>query len=195
MSDDIKIHKGLIVLAFGLLIALAAAAYVALPSAGSGASEAQSAAQIQNPGTQQPAPDSTAPAPSAQASAPILSGGCGCGGGGVNAAPDPSKAVIVNASANSSGANAQDVYIRALSDGKYDNGEIDVRKGSLVRLHFSADPNAGCGRQMVIYGLNIRAASQNGEEDVVEFIPQQEGTYEISCGMRMWGPGKLVVTS
>jgi plastocyanin domain-containing protein len=47
---------------------------------------------------------------------------------------------------------------------------------------------------MVIYGMNIRAASQNGEESVVDFVPQQEGSYEISCGMKMWGPAKLVVS-
>ena len=48
---------------------------------------------------------------------------------------------------------------------------------------------------MVIYGMGISATSNNGEEDVVEFVPQQEGTYQISCGMRMWGPAQLVVTS
>jgi plastocyanin domain-containing protein len=96
-------------------------------------------------------------------------------------------------SSNTAGA-VQDIYIKALSDGTYDKQELDVRKGETVRLHFTADPSAGCGRSMVVYGLNIRASSLNGEESVVEFIPQQAGSYEISCGMRMWGPAKLVVS-
>ena len=87
---------------------------------------------------------------------------------------------------------APDVYIKALSDGKYDNQVLTVKKGVPVRLHFTADPNAGCGKEMVIYGMGISATSNNGEEDVVEFVPQQEGTYQISCGMRMWGPAQLV---
>ncbi len=90
---------------------------------------------------------------------------------------------------------AQDIYIKALSDGTYDKEEVTVKKGLPVRLHFTADPNAGCGRQMVIYGMNISvsAISQNGEEDIVQFTPQQAGTFEYSCGMRMWGPGKFIV--
>ena len=87
----------------------------------------------------------------------------------------------------------QDVYIKALSDGTYDKSELTVKKGVPVRLHFTADPNAGCGRQLVIYGMNVSAISRSGEEDVVDFTPQQAGTFEYSCGMRMWGPGKLIV--
>ncbi|MFH0885375.1 MAG: cupredoxin domain-containing protein [Candidatus Micrarchaeota archaeon] len=91
------------------------------------------------------------------------------------------------------GAAAQDIYIKALSNGAYDKQEITVKVGVPVRLHFTADPNAGCGRQLVIYGLNVKALSRNGEENVVEFTPSQEGTYEYNCGRRMWQPGKLVV--
>jgi plastocyanin domain-containing protein len=87
----------------------------------------------------------------------------------------------------------QDIYIKALSDGTYDKSELTVKKGVPVRLHFTADPNAGCGRQLVIYGMNVSAISRSGEEDVVDFTPQQAGTFEYSCGMRMWGPGKLIV--
>lgn len=121
-------------------------------------------------------------------SAPIqqIKAGCGCGGG---ATLNSSSATLVNTS------NAQDIYIKALSNGKYDKQELDVKKGMPVRLHFTADPDAGCGKEMVIYGMGISATSNNGEEDVVEFVPQQEGTYQISCGMRMWGPAELVVTS
>ena len=187
MSDDIKIHKGLIILAFGLLIALAAAVYVTIPNGGGNTQQVQYAV----PATQVVQSDPAQPAPPL-AQPQVKAGGCGCGGGGQASAPDPSKAVLVNASNSSA---VQDIYIKALSDGTYDKSELTVKKGVPVRLHFTADPNAGCGRQMVIYSLNIRATSTNGEESIVEFIPQQEGTYDISCGMRMWGPAKLVVTS
>jgi plastocyanin domain-containing protein len=91
------------------------------------------------------------------------------------------------------GQGVQDIYIRALSNGTYDKQEVTVKKGVPVRLHFTADPNAGCGRQMVIYGLNVKAISMNGEENVVDFTPDTAGTYEYNCGMRMWRPGKFIV--
>ena len=92
------------------------------------------------------------------------------------------------------GANSiQDISIHANAGGNYDKNRITVQSGVPVRLHFTADPNAGCGRQIVIYGLNVNAVSQSGEEKVVEFTPTTPGSYTYSCGMRMWGPGTLVV--
>ena len=108
--------------------------------------------------------------------------------------PEPgNRGTVITQGNGSAGGAAQDIYIRSLSDGTYDKQEVTVQKGVPVRLHFTADPNAGCGRQMVINGLNIKALSQNGEEDIVEFIPQQSGTFEYNCPMGMWKPGKLIV--
>jgi hypothetical protein len=126
---------------------------------------------------------------------PAKAGGCGCGGGFIASGTKESGSSLANATAPQTGGAAQDIYIRALDTGVYDNMAITVKKSIPVRLHFTADTDAGCGRQLVIYGLNVQAVSQNGEEDVVEFTPQDAGTYEYSCGMHMWGPGKLVVTS
>ncbi len=89
---------------------------------------------------------------------------------------------------------AQDIYIRANSDGTYSTQAIAVRKGVPVRLHFTADPSAGCGRQLSIYGMGVKAFSRSGEESVVEFTPESAGEYEYNCGMRMWRPGKLTVS-
>jgi plastocyanin domain-containing protein len=88
----------------------------------------------------------------------------------------------------------QEVYLKALSNGNYDNMQITVRKGIPVRMYFSAEPNTGCGRQLVIRGLGVQAVS-NGQQQMVEFTPQNEGTYQYTCGMGMWGPGRLVVTA
>ncbi len=96
------------------------------------------------------------------------------------------------AAAGSSG-GAQDIYIHANAGGTYDKSALSVKSGVPVKLHFTADPNAGCGRQIVIYGLGVSAISRSGEEAVVEFTPTAPGTYQYSCGMRMWGPGTLTV--
>jgi len=87
----------------------------------------------------------------------------------------------------------QGIYLHANRDGTYDKQEITVNQNQPVRLHFTADASAGCGRQVVIYGLGISASSMNGEEGTADFTPKDAGTYDISCGMRMWGPAKLIV--
>lgn len=100
----------------------------------------------------------------------------------------PNEGVVANPSTG-----LQEIYIKALTSGKYDNMKVTVKKGIPVRLHFSAEPGVGCGRALMIYNLNVRAVSQNGQEQVVDFTPNQTGTYQYSCGMGMWGPGKLIV--
>ncbi len=94
---------------------------------------------------------------------------------------------------SSTGENVQEVYLKATASG-YDKSEIVVKKGVPVKLHFTAQ-NAGCGSYLVIYGLNEKVLSKNGQEGILEFTPQQEGSYEYNCGMRMFKGGKLVVTA
>ena len=104
-----------------------------------------------------------------------------------------SEGSFYDASGTTSSSTIQDIYIRANSDGSYDKNSVTIKYGMLTRLHFTADSNAGCGRQFVIYGLNVQTTSSNGQEQVVEFTPKTPGTYTYSCGMRMWGPGTLIV--
>lgn len=96
--------------------------------------------------------------------------------------------------APSANGSVQEVYLTALSNGNYDKDQITVKKGIPVRLHFNTQGNVGCGRQLVIRGLGVQTIS-NGAEQVVEFTPQNEGTYQYTCGMGMWGPGRLNVIS
>ena len=96
-------------------------------------------------------------------------------------------------SAASPDGGIQEVYLKATGYG-YDKSEITVKKGIAVRLHFTAE-NAGCGSYLVIYGLNVKALSKNGQEAITEFTPQQEGTYQYSCGMHMFPPGNFIVTA
>jgi heme/copper-type cytochrome/quinol oxidase subunit 2 len=105
--------------------------------------------------------------------------------------PEANPPVQPSATGAPSG-GVQEVYLKA-SSGGYDKSEITVKKGVPVKLHFTAQ-NAGCGSYLVIYGLNVKVLSK-GQEAVVEFTPQQEGTYEFNCGMRMFPPGKFVVTA
>lgn len=91
-------------------------------------------------------------------------------------------------------AGVQEVYIKALSTGGYDNPQITVKKGVPVRLHFSADANAGCGRAFYLDGFNVKLISYSGEDKVAEFTPQQEGTFAYHCGMNMFR-GRMVVAS
>ncbi len=111
-------------------------------------------------------------------------------GSGASAAPIPQQQA--QAAAEPSG-GVQDVYLKATAQG-YDKSEITVKKGIPVRLHFTAI-NAGCGAQLVIYGTDVRVISRNGQEAVVEFTPDKEGTYEYNCGMRMFPPGRFVVAA
>lgn len=176
--EEIKMQKTTALLLAGLVLAALFGAYTVFstPAGTKGGAEATATGVV---------PVASLPAAKA--------GGCGCGGliaSGTKGNGSPAA----SATAQQTGGVAQDIYLRALDTGVYDNMAITVKKGTPVRLHFTADPDAGCGRELVIYGLNVQAVSQNGEEDVVDFTPQDAGTYEYSCGMHMWGPGKLVVS-
>ncbi|MBI5046259.1 cupredoxin domain-containing protein [Candidatus Micrarchaeota archaeon] len=89
----------------------------------------------------------------------------------------------------------QEVYLSVSGSG-YDKSQIIVKKGIPVRLHFTASPSSGCGQYMRIYGITPTVqATSRGQESVVEFTPQQAGTFEYNCGMRMFRGGKFIVTA
>jgi hypothetical protein len=171
MPDEIKVEKTTLMLIAGIVLALTAGALIINADVASAPFE-------NGPGI------GSGNAASAGASGAGVSGN-GPGpqavdGGENDATPEAAQA-------------AQDIYIRAQGNGEYDKSEVTVRKGVQVRLHFSADSGAGCGRALYIYGLGVKALSNGGEEDIVEFTPNEAGTFEYNCGMRMFKPGKLVV--
>jgi len=88
----------------------------------------------------------------------------------------------------------QDIYIKALGSGVYDKRQVTVKKGVPVRLHFSAEKNAGCGKYFMMKKFNITLRSNNGEEQVAQFTPTETGTFEYSCSMRMF-IGKMTVVA
>jgi heme/copper-type cytochrome/quinol oxidase subunit 2 len=133
---------------------------------------------------------------------PMMGGGAinnagAAGGSGAGGSAGSGSGAVVGSGTGAATGPAQDVYVKALGGarfGQYDVNELRVKAGQPVRLHFTADNDAGCGRLLVIYGLGVQVTAQNGKEGVVEFTPQKAGTYDYSCGMRMFGPGKLIVS-
>lgn len=101
---------------------------------------------------------------------------------------------VTNSVTNGAAAEVQEVRITALSSGVYDKAEVTVKKGVPVKLYFTAEQNAGCGKMMILDGFNIKLTSTNGQTVTAEFTPQEEGTYSYHCGMWMF-VGKLRVVS
>gem|GEM_PF-2325365 len=101
----------------------------------------------------------------------------------LNAAGD--TAPVVNNQPAQNNGSLQDVYIKALATGLYDKQSVTVKKGTPVRLHFSAEPGVGCGRVLIMRKFGVQLISQNGEEQTATFTPNETGTFEYSCSMRM----------
>jgi hypothetical protein len=100
-----------------------------------------------------------------------------------DASQAPAQQGITPTPQGSSG--VQDIYLRALDAGVYDKPTVKVRANEPVRVHFSADPRAGCGRAFIMRDFGVQLVSRNGEEQVAEFTPKP-GKYEYSCSMRMF---------
>ena len=84
------------------------------------------------------------------------------------------------------GGQVQEVAVRALASGGYDNPTVNVKAGSPVKFDFSADPNAGCGRQLIIDNVGVNLVSRNGETVSATFTPKSPGQYRFHCGMNMF---------
>lgn len=78
------------------------------------------------------------------------------------------------------------VSLRALATGLYDKDTISVKAGQPIRLDFSADPGAGCGRQLIVDGAGINVISRNGETVSATFTLPTPGRYAYHCGMNMF---------
>ncbi|GEM_PF-2553067 len=87
-------------------------------------------------------------------------------------------------------AAVQQVTLRATPYG-YDNPTIRVKAGQPVKFDFSADPQSGCGRQVIIDNVGINLVSKNGETVSATFTPPKPGTYKFHCSMNMFR-GELI---
>lgn len=86
--------------------------------------------------------------------------------------------------------SVQQVFLRATAYG-YDKPTITVKAGQPVKFDFSADPQSGCGRQVIIDNVGVNLISRNGETVSATFTPPTPGTYKFHCSMNMFR-GELI---
>lgn len=99
-----------------------------------------------------------------------------------NNTPPNTTNVVLDGSVGS----VQEVFVRATSAGVYDKPSLVVKKGVPVKFNFSADPQSGCGKQVLVPAFGVNLLSRNGETVFATFLPQKEGKYEFHCGMKMF---------
>lgn len=103
------------------------------------------------------------------------------GSGNPSKAPDGTQIVTPTIAPG----EVQIVDIKALGTGFYDKQEVRVKAGIPVKFRFSAEPNSGCGKQLVIPDYGVNLISRNGETLEATFTPQK-GTHAYRCGMNMF---------
>ncbi len=80
----------------------------------------------------------------------------------------------------------QDVFLKATKYGTYEPSILYVKKGIPVRIHYSADEYAGCGREVIFPEYKIRKLAPSQGETLIEFTPSKEGTFPFHCSMKMF---------
>lgn len=78
--------------------------------------------------------------------------------------------------------------------GGYDPAEVRVRKGTPVRLVFDRQETSSCSEEVVLPAFGIRRFLPAHRKTVVEFTPEETGSYEFTCGMSMLR-GRLTVVN
>jgi len=94
------------------------------------------------------------------------------------------------AAAVSSSAGVQQVDI--VVKGGYSPNVIEVEHGKPVQLNFYRDEEGTCSEELLLPDFNIRRDLAPFKTTAIEFLPQQAGTFEFTCGMHMLR-GSLVV--
>lgn len=94
------------------------------------------------------------------------------------------------ATAVSSATGIQQVDIRVKSG--YSLDVIEVKRGQPVQLNFYRDEESSCSEELLIPDFSIRRELPAFQTIAVEFLPEQAGRFEFTCGMHMLR-GSLVV--
>lgn len=79
-----------------------------------------------------------------------------------------------------------------ISSKGYTPGAIKIKKGEKVRLLLTRTDAQNCGGEIVFASLNIRKELPVGKTVTVEFMAQDAGEINFSCGMGMM-KGKILV--
>lgn len=94
------------------------------------------------------------------------------------------------ATAVSSSTDVQQVDITV--KGGYSPDVIEVKRGQPVQLNFYRDEESSCSEELLIPDFSIRRELPAFQTTAVEFLPEQAGRFEFTCGMHMLR-GSLVV--
>ncbi len=86
----------------------------------------------------------------------------------------------------------QEVRIHASTSG-YSLTSFTVKKGVPVKILFSADKYAGCGRQLIMSDFGVSKLVGDNEEVPIEFTPDKTGTFAYRCSMNMYRGTMTVV--
>ena len=71
-------------------------------------------------------------------------------------------------------------------DGGYEPSQIVVQAGQLVRLNFDRRDPSNCLEEVRIPDFRIAQKLTLNQITPIEFMPDQPGRYEFSCGMNMF---------
>ena len=116
-------------------------------------------------------------------------GGCGCGGG-------TPKAVDSNVTASQNVSNVQVIKAIYTLDGDIKPNNFEVKKGISVRFEIEVkDSGQGCMSTVMVHSLYPNPQYlQSGKNLVLEFTPEKEGSFNITCAMGVPG-GVIKVTN
>lgn len=71
-------------------------------------------------------------------------------------------------------------------DGGYEPSLVIVNMGQLVRLNFDRRDPSSCLEEVRLPDFRIAKALPLNQVTAIEFMPQQPGKYEFTCGMNMF---------
>lgn len=85
----------------------------------------------------------------------------------------------------------QEVMMK-IENSLYSPNVLVFKKGIPAKIIVDSTATAGCGAEIVIPEFKIKKIVAAGTEGVIEFLPENVGTFKFSCSMDM-SQGKIVV--
>ena len=83
--------------------------------------------------------------------------------------------------------------IDIIVDGGYEPEVISVPKGKTTKLNFLRKDSSSCLEEVVLADFKIRKYLPLNQKVTIEVNPQNQGEFDISCGMNMFH-GKIKVS-
>lgn len=79
-----------------------------------------------------------------------------------------------------------------VTESGYTPKNIEVKKGTPVKLEFTRTSEEGCGEEVMFESLNIKKPLPIGQPVLIEVTPDKGGELTFVCGMKML-KGTLIV--